>query len=46
MIDDVHVERHPLVLGEQIGNADRRDGDHVARVAGKRHPDKIQFDAG
>jgi hypothetical protein len=22
MIDDVHVERHPLALGEQIGNAD------------------------
>ena len=27
MVDDVHVDRHPLVLGEQVGNADRRDGD-------------------
>ena len=27
MVDDVHVDRHPLVLGEQVGNAHRRDGD-------------------
>jgi hypothetical protein len=27
MIDDVHVDRHPLALGEQVRNADRRDGD-------------------
>ena len=26
MVDDVHVDRHPLALGEQVGNADRRDG--------------------
>ena len=25
MIDDVHVDRHPLPLGEQVGHADRRD---------------------
>ena len=36
MVDDVHVDRHPLVLGEQVGNADGRDGDrggeaHAAR---------------
>jgi hypothetical protein len=23
----VHVDRHPLTLGEQVGNPDRRDGD-------------------
>jgi hypothetical protein len=22
MVDDVHVDRHPLALGEQVGNAD------------------------
>jgi hypothetical protein len=27
MVDDVHVDRHPLALGEQVGNADRSDGD-------------------
>ena len=27
MVDDVHVDRHPLVLGEQVGNADGRDRD-------------------
>jgi hypothetical protein len=26
MVDDVHIDRHPLALGEQIGNADRRNG--------------------
>src|SRR5215218_5492643 len=26
MVDDVHVDRHPLALGEQVGNADWRDG--------------------
>jgi hypothetical protein len=25
----VHVDRHPLALGEQVGNADRRDGDFL-----------------
>ncbi len=29
MIDDVHVDRHPLALGEQVGNADWRDGDFL-----------------
>jgi hypothetical protein len=27
MVDDVHVERHRLALGEQVGNEDWRDGD-------------------
>ena len=27
MIDDVHVDRHPLALGEQVGNTDWRDDD-------------------
>src|SRR5262249_31509570 len=27
MVDDVNVDRHPLALGEQVGNADWRDGD-------------------
>ena len=27
MVDDVHVDRHPLALGEQVGNVDWRDGD-------------------
>jgi hypothetical protein len=27
MLDDVHVDRHPLALGEQVGNAHRRDRD-------------------
>jgi hypothetical protein len=29
MVDDVHVDRHPLALGEQVGNADWRDGDFL-----------------
>jgi hypothetical protein len=29
MVDDVHIDRHPLALGEQIGNADWRDGDFL-----------------
>jgi len=24
-VDDVHVDRHSLALGEQVGDADRRD---------------------
>lgn len=27
MVDDVHVDRHPLALGEQVGNEDWRAGD-------------------
>ena len=27
MVDDVDVDRHPLALGEQVGNADWCDGD-------------------
>jgi len=27
MVDDVHVDRHQLALGEQVGNVDWRDGD-------------------
>jgi hypothetical protein len=27
MVDDVDVERHPLVLGEQVGDEDRRNAD-------------------
>ena len=27
MVDDVNVDRHPLALGEQVGNKDWRDGD-------------------
>src|ERR671931_279493 len=27
MVDDVHVDRHPLALGEKVGNEDWRDGD-------------------
>jgi hypothetical protein len=27
MVDDVHVDRHSLALGAQVGNADWRDGD-------------------
>ncbi len=26
MVDDMHVDRHPLALGEQVGNVDWRDG--------------------
>src|SRR5512132_2455079 len=29
MVDDVHVDRHPLALGEQVGNADWSDGDFL-----------------
>ena len=29
MVDDVHVDRHPLALGEQVGNLDWRDGDFL-----------------
>jgi hypothetical protein len=25
----VHVDRHPLALGEQVGNVDWRDGDFL-----------------
>ena len=32
MVDDVHVDRHPLALGEQVGNADRRNGDRGGHV--------------
>jgi hypothetical protein len=32
MVDDVHVDRHPLALGEQVGNEDWRDGDRGGRV--------------
>ena len=32
MVDDVHVDRHPLALGEQVGNADWRDGDRGGGV--------------
>ena len=27
IIDDVHVDRHPLALDEQVGNEDWRDGE-------------------
>jgi hypothetical protein len=27
MVDNVHVDRHPLALGEQVGNEDWRGGD-------------------
>jgi hypothetical protein len=26
VLDDVHVDRHQLALGEQLGHEDRRDG--------------------
>lgn len=29
MVDDVHIDRHPLALGEQVGNLDWRDGDFL-----------------
>ena len=32
MVDDVHVERHPFALGEQVGNEDWRDGDFLFHV--------------
>jgi hypothetical protein len=27
MVDDVHVDRHPLAFGEEVGNEDWRDGE-------------------
>jgi hypothetical protein len=27
MVDDVHIDGHPLILGQQVGNADWRDSD-------------------
>jgi hypothetical protein len=30
MVDDVHVDRHPLAFDVQVGNEDRRDGDRGA----------------
>src|SRR5829696_2670911 len=32
MVDDVHVDRHPLALGQQVGHEDRRDGDRGGGV--------------
>jgi uncharacterized membrane protein YeiH len=32
MIDDVYVDRHPLGLGEQVGNSEWRDGDRDGGV--------------
>ena len=32
MVDDVHIDRHPLALGEQVGHEDRRDGDRGGGV--------------
>ena len=32
MVDDVHVDRHPLALDVQVGNADWRDGDRGGGV--------------
>jgi hypothetical protein len=29
MVDGVHIDRHPLALGEQVGNADWRDSDFL-----------------
>lgn len=29
MVDEVHVDRHPLAVGEQVGNPDGRDGDFL-----------------
>jgi hypothetical protein len=29
MVDDVHVDRHALALGEQVSNMDWRDGDFL-----------------
>ena len=37
MVDDVHVDRHPLALGEQVSDEDWSDGNRgevVHRVAG------------
>jgi hypothetical protein len=32
MVDDVHVDRHPLAFDVQVGNEDRRDSDRGAGV--------------
>ena len=32
MVDDVHVDRHPLTLSEEVGDADWRDGDRGGTV--------------
>src|SRR4051812_49733754 len=32
MVDDVHVDRHQLALGDQVSDLDRRDGDGSGRV--------------
>ncbi len=29
MIDDMHIDRHPLALHEQVGNKDWRDGNRM-----------------
>jgi hypothetical protein len=29
MVDDMHIDRHPLALGEQVGDEDWRDGDFL-----------------
>jgi hypothetical protein len=39
MVDDVDVDRHPFILGEQVGDAERGDRDrgggvHRGRTAG------------
>ena len=38
MVDDVHVDRHPLALDEQLGHEGRRDGGR------RRHPLRIEPD--
>jgi hypothetical protein len=32
MVDDVHVDRHPLALRQQVANAHWRDGDRGGGV--------------
>ena len=32
MVDDVHIDRHPLALDGKVGNEDRRDGDRGGDV--------------
>ena len=34
MVDDVHVDRHPLTLSEQVGNKDWRDRDFLFHAPG------------
>jgi hypothetical protein len=29
----VHIHRHPFAAREQVGNQDRRDGDHERRLS-------------